>query len=200
MSQVWLITGASRELGRAIADAALAAGHSVVATTRSGKLDKADPQFTDRLLVLPLDVTKPDEQAYTSVVESAVDRFGRIDVLVNNAGRGMVINFEETNEAQVRDLFETNVFGLMRVTRAVLLVMRNVPAAATTTPARTSKASRHHRTISPPSRSIPIQLQPAIPGGCVRALAKTAGDGEYAKSLLITDKRRAPGLSGPGSL
>ncbi|MFI6743260.1 SDR family oxidoreductase [Nonomuraea sp. NPDC050451] len=124
MSQVWLITGASRGLGRAIADAALAAGHSVVATTRSGMLDNTDPRFSDRLLVLPLDVTTSDERVYASLVESAMDHFGRIDVLVNNAGRGMLIHFEETDEAQVHELFETNVFGLMRVTRAVLPIMR----------------------------------------------------------------------------
>ncbi|MEV6588740.1 SDR family NAD(P)-dependent oxidoreductase [Streptomyces acidicola] len=124
MSQVWLITGASRGLGRAIAIAALEAGHSVAATTRSGVLDDVDPRFSDRLLVLPLDVTAPDEQVYSSVVESVTERFGRIDVLVNNAGHGILVCFEETDDAQVRELFETNVFGLMRVTRAVLPVMR----------------------------------------------------------------------------
>lgn len=124
MSQVWFITGASRGLGRAIAGAALAAGHSVVATTRSGAFDAPDPAQADRLLVLPLDVTNPDEATYRAAVDAAVARFGRIDVLVNNAGYGLLSLFEETEEAQLRATFETNVFGLIRVTRAVLPVMR----------------------------------------------------------------------------
>jgi NAD(P)-dependent dehydrogenase (short-subunit alcohol dehydrogenase family) len=124
MSQVWIITGASRGLGRAIANAALAAGHSVVATSRNGTFENVEPTHRDRLLVLPLDVTSQDERPYAAVVESAIARFGRIDVLVNNAGYGLLTPFEETDESQVRSVFETNVLGLMRVTRAVLPVMR----------------------------------------------------------------------------
>ncbi|CAM2157941.1 hypothetical protein PT2222_470031 [Paraburkholderia tropica] len=124
MPQVWFITGASRGLGRAIANAALAAGHSVVATTRTGTFADESAEHSDRLLVLPLDVREPAQHPYTSAVEAAVARFGRIDVLVNNAGYGLLTLFEETDEAQVRAAFETNVFGLMRVTRAVLPVMR----------------------------------------------------------------------------
>ncbi|WP_316155033.1 SDR family NAD(P)-dependent oxidoreductase [Cupriavidus sp. BIC8F] len=124
MSQVWFITGASRGLGRAIAGAALAAGHSVVATTRSGVFGAQSPEHAKRLLVLPLDVSNPDEAAYRAAVDAAAAKFGRIDVLVNNAGYGLLTLFEETEEAQLRAAFETNVFGLIRVTRAVLPVMR----------------------------------------------------------------------------
>ncbi|MBN3853987.1 SDR family NAD(P)-dependent oxidoreductase [Paraburkholderia sp. Ac-20340] len=124
MSQVWFITGASRGLGRAIANAALAEGHSVVATTRNGSFTDVGAEHRDRLLVMPLDVTAPELSAYTEVVDAAIARFGRIDVLVNNAGYGALTLFEESDEAQVRAAFETNVFGLMRVTRAVLPSMR----------------------------------------------------------------------------
>jgi NAD(P)-dependent dehydrogenase (short-subunit alcohol dehydrogenase family) len=123
MSQVWLVTGSSRGLGRAIADAALDAGHSVTATAR-GELRSTEVPEGDRLLPLRLDVTARDEQAYTDVVDAAVSRFGRIDVLVNNAGYGLITAFEETDEEDLRAVFETNVFGLMRLTRAVLPVMR----------------------------------------------------------------------------
>lgn len=124
MSQVWFITGASRGLGRAIADAALAAGHSVVATTRSGAFVTSEKKHADQLLVLPLDVANPAETAYRAAVDAAIAKFGRIDVLINNAGYGLLSLFEETDEAQLRAAFETNVFGLIRVTRAVLPVMR----------------------------------------------------------------------------
>jgi NAD(P)-dependent dehydrogenase (short-subunit alcohol dehydrogenase family) len=124
MSQVWFITGASRGLGRAITNAALAAGHSVVATTRTGAFEAPNAEHAGRLLVLPLDVTNPDEAVYRSTVDAAVAKFGRIDVLVNNAGYGLLTLFEETEEAQLHAAFETNVFGLIRVTRAVLPVMR----------------------------------------------------------------------------
>jgi len=124
MPQVWFITGASRGLGRAIANAALAAGHSVVATTRNGAFAEESGERSKRLLVLPLDVAEPTQQAYTTAVELAIARFGRIDVLVNNAGYGLLTLFEEAGEAETRAAFETNVFGMMRVTRAVLPVMR----------------------------------------------------------------------------
>jgi NAD(P)-dependent dehydrogenase (short-subunit alcohol dehydrogenase family) len=125
MSQVWIITGAGRGLGRAIAGAALAASHSVLATTRSGTADieSGDPT-SDRLLVMPLEVTTPDQRLFNGIAEAAVSRFGRIDVLVNNAGYGTTVIFEESDESQIRAIFETNVFGLMRMTRAVLPVMR----------------------------------------------------------------------------
>jgi NAD(P)-dependent dehydrogenase (short-subunit alcohol dehydrogenase family) len=124
--QVWIITGASRGLGRAITREALAAGHAVVATTRSGSLNIADldMEVADRLLIHGLDVTVQGEDAYGAVARAAVERFGRIDVLVNNAGFGDLTAFEEADQAQIQRTFETNLFGLMRVTRAVLPVMR----------------------------------------------------------------------------
>lgn len=121
--QIWLITGASRGIGQAIVKTALATGHSVVATSRSGKITTTS-EYEDQFLSLTLDVTKQDKQIYDDVVNATLKHFGRIDVLVNNAGYGQLTCFEETDEEQMQAVFETNVFGLMRVTRAVLPVMR----------------------------------------------------------------------------
>ena len=123
-SQVWMITGATRGLGRAILHAALEAGHNVIAISRSGNISLDKPEYVDRMLSLRLDITEPGEAPYEAVVQAALDRFGTIDVLVNNAGHGQFTFFEETVEEQVREVFETNLFGLMRMTRAVLPVMR----------------------------------------------------------------------------
>jgi NAD(P)-dependent dehydrogenase (short-subunit alcohol dehydrogenase family) len=111
-------------MGRDIAEEALAAGHSVVATTRGEATITDKPEYEGRFLPLILDVTTPGEEVYNDVVKTTVDRFGRIDVLVNNAGYAQLTFFEETNEELIRKQFETNVFGLMRVTRAVLPTMR----------------------------------------------------------------------------
>jgi NAD(P)-dependent dehydrogenase (short-subunit alcohol dehydrogenase family) len=115
-----LITGSSRGFGRALAEAALARGHVVVGTTRDGR-NEIDPE-SDRLHVLALDVT--DGDAVAGAVEQAMALAGRIDVLVNNAGYGVLGSIEETDEATTRALFETNFFGALRVTQAVLPHMR----------------------------------------------------------------------------
>ena len=119
--QVWMITGAGRGMGVDIAKAALAAGHQVVATGRTGTVESA-LGASDDLLIVQLDLTKPgDAEAATA---AAIERFGRIDVLVNNAANFYAGYFEETSDAQVRAQLETNLFGPMNVTRAVLPVMR----------------------------------------------------------------------------
>lgn len=122
--QVWMITGSTRGLGRAILHAALEAGHNVVAISRSGNVALNKPEYAGRLLSLRLDITEQGEAPYEAVVQAALDRFGTIDVLVNNAGHGQFTFFEETVVQQIREVFETNLFGLMRMTRAVLPVMR----------------------------------------------------------------------------
>jgi NAD(P)-dependent dehydrogenase (short-subunit alcohol dehydrogenase family) len=123
MSKVWMITGASRGIGLEIARAALGAGHQVVATARQPEqVLNALGEHSGRLLAVPLDVTQP-EQAQAAV-EAAKQQFWRIDVLVNNAGYGQIGWFENTSDKQIRDQFETNVFGSMNVTRAVLPLMR----------------------------------------------------------------------------
>ncbi|MFD4988613.1 oxidoreductase [Streptomyces sp. NPDC058372] len=119
----WFITGASCGFGLEIARQALLRGDAVVATARKPEaVEAALPHRPDRLLALPLDVT--DEEAARTAVTAAVDAFGRIDVLVNNAGRGLLGAVEESSDAAVRSLYDTNVFGLLNVSRAVLPVMR----------------------------------------------------------------------------
>jgi NAD(P)-dependent dehydrogenase (short-subunit alcohol dehydrogenase family) len=120
--KVWLITGASRGLGVDIAKAALAAGHAVVATGRNPEKVAAAVGNHETLLSVKLDVTRPEDAELA--VEAAIARFGRIDVLVNNAGNFYAGFFEELTPVQVRDQIETLLFGPMNVTRAVLPVMR----------------------------------------------------------------------------
>ncbi|KOV67457.1 short-chain dehydrogenase [Streptomyces sp. AS58] len=120
----WFITGASRGFGLEIARQALEQGDRVVATARKPEqVEEALTGYGDRLLALALDVT--DEAAAAAAVTAAVDAFGGIDVLVNNAGRGVLGAVEETSADAVRAVYDTNVFGLLHVTRAVLPVMRN---------------------------------------------------------------------------
>jgi NAD(P)-dependent dehydrogenase (short-subunit alcohol dehydrogenase family) len=118
----WFITGASRGLGVDIAQAALAAGDQVVATGRDPAQVRNALGEHERLLVAPLDVAV-EAQAHEAV-RLAVARFGGIDVLVNNAGYGHLGFFEESTADDVRAQFDSNVFGLMHVTRAVLPTMR----------------------------------------------------------------------------
>lgn len=124
MKKVWFITGAGKGFGKAIADAAVKAGDYVVATTRKANDYFAPQGYEDQVLSLQLDVSNNDQTAFNNIVKQAVDSFGRIDVLVNNAGYGSVTFFEETDENTIKNQFEVNLFGLMRVTRSVLPVMR----------------------------------------------------------------------------
>jgi NAD(P)-dependent dehydrogenase (short-subunit alcohol dehydrogenase family) len=119
---VWLITGAGRGLGADIAKAALAGGNAVVATGRDARRVAAAVGEHEDLLTFKLDVTRPEEAQ--DAVEAAVQKFGRIDVLVNNAGNFYAGFFEELTPEQVRHQIETLLFGPMNVARAVLPVMR----------------------------------------------------------------------------
>jgi len=120
--EVWLITGAGRGLGVDITRAALAAGHAVVATGRDAAKVAAAVGYHDGLLAIKLDVTRPEDAQ--AVVLAAVAKFGRIDVVVNNAGNFFAGFFEELSPEQFRNQIETLLFGPMNVTRAVLPVMR----------------------------------------------------------------------------
>lgn len=121
--RTWLITGASRGLGRAFAEVALEAGDHVVATARKPEqLDELVARHPDQTLALGLDVT--DRQAIDDVVAQARQFRGRLDVLVNNAGYGLAGGVEEVSEQEVRDQFEVNVFGALWCTQAVLPAMR----------------------------------------------------------------------------
>jgi NAD(P)-dependent dehydrogenase (short-subunit alcohol dehydrogenase family) len=120
--KVWFITGAGRGMGVDIATAALAAGNALVANGRNPKRVSAALGAHDDLLVVKLDVTDPADAE--AAVQAAVERFGRIDVLVNNAGNFYAGFFEEITPQDVRAQVETTLFGPMNVTRAVLPVMR----------------------------------------------------------------------------
>lgn len=123
MPKSWFITGASRGLGAEIAQAALRAGDKVVAAARNrGALNEKLGPDNDRLLTVELDVT--DAGQVPKAVDAAVKRFGGVDVLVNNAGYGLLGYFEEVSVADVERQFATNVFGVFNVTRAVLPSMR----------------------------------------------------------------------------
>ncbi len=120
--KVWLVTGASRGMGVDIAKAALSAGHAVVATGRNTKAVARAVGEAEQLLVAKLDVTRPEDAKLA--VAAAVERFGGIDVLVNNAGNFYAGFFEELPAEDFRAQVETNLFGPINVTRAVLPFMR----------------------------------------------------------------------------
>lgn len=120
--RVWLITGASRGIGALIAEAALADGNAVVAAGRRASAIVERLGTSAALLPIELDVTNEAQAALA--VQAAIDKFGRIDVLVNNAGFGLLGAVEESSDKDVRRVFDTNVFGLLNVTRAVLPAMR----------------------------------------------------------------------------
>ena len=123
MNRVWLITGASSGFGRAIAEAAVAADDTVIATARNtAVLSDIAAAYPGQVEALALDVT--DSAGIEAAVQDVIARHGRIDVLVNNAGRGHVGAAEETSDAELRSLFDVHVFGPATLIRAVLPHMR----------------------------------------------------------------------------
>lgn len=119
--KTWFITGASRGIGAEIAKAVLAAGDQLIATARR-KTDLQQFESNPNVLTLSLDIT--DEAQVQAAVATTLERFGQIDVLVNNAGFGILGGVEETSAEEVERVYRTNVFGLLNVTRAVLPSMR----------------------------------------------------------------------------
>jgi NAD(P)-dependent dehydrogenase (short-subunit alcohol dehydrogenase family) len=123
MTQVWLITGSSRGMGRALAEGVLAAGHQVLATARNPRqLADLVERFGDRVRAFGLDVTDP--RAASQAVAAAVETFGRLDVLVNNAGYGDIGSIEDTPIEDIRAQIDTNLFGVIHTTKAALPIMR----------------------------------------------------------------------------
>ncbi|WP_086640259.1 SDR family NAD(P)-dependent oxidoreductase [Acetobacter tropicalis] len=122
-SKVWLVTGASKGLGLATVRHALALGFRVAATSRDAVRLKAEVGVADYVF-LPLEVTLTDEASIALAVRQTKERFGSIDVLVNNAGYAVLGAMEEMSDADVRKNFDINVFGVMNMMRGVLPVMR----------------------------------------------------------------------------
>ena len=124
MSKVWFITGTSRGIGRAFAEAALERGDKVAASARNvAVLDDLVAKYGEEA-VLPLALDVTDKAAVATAVAAAHEKFGRLDVVVNNAGYGLFGMVEEVTEQQVRDQMETNFFGAFWVTQAVLPILR----------------------------------------------------------------------------
>src|SRR5215510_3131569 len=120
---VWFITGCSTGFGRELAKQVIARGDRAVVTARDkGKLTDLIAGHESTTLALDLDVTRPDQ--IEAAVKAALERFGQIAILVNNAGYGYMASVEEGDEAEIRKQFDANVFGLFALTRAVLPGMR----------------------------------------------------------------------------
>src|SRR3984893_5483971 len=123
MSKVWLVTGSASGLGRDIAEAVLASGERLVATARDPhRLEDLVKKYGDQIRTAPLDVT--DEDAAHAAVQEAMDAFGRLDVVVNNAGFGDFAPFEQLSSERFKSLMDTNFYGVVHVTRAALPIMR----------------------------------------------------------------------------
>ncbi|MFF4749183.1 SDR family NAD(P)-dependent oxidoreductase [Streptomyces sp. NPDC002514] len=123
MSKTWLVTGSSRGLGRAIAEAVLAGGHNLVATARrTAPLNDLAERYGDRIRLVTLDVT--DAEAARRAVRAAIEAFGRLDVVVNNAGYADMAAIEDMSDQAFRDQIDANLFGVVNVSRAALPVMR----------------------------------------------------------------------------
>ena len=121
--KIWFITGCSSGFGRCLTEELLKNGNSVIATARNVKsLDDLFEQYPRHILPLELDVTSTEN--IKTAIHSAMEKFGRIDVLVNNAGYGMIGALEETDDKEIMRIFDTNVFGLINVTKAMLPFMR----------------------------------------------------------------------------
>ncbi len=124
-NRVWFITGSSSGFGRLLAEQVLSAGESVAATARDlAKISDLEEKFPGRAKAIRLDVT--DKQQVSAAVDQALAAFGHIDVLVNNAGYGLVAAQEEASDEEIRHQIDTNIFGVLHVTRAVLPHMRKL--------------------------------------------------------------------------
>ena len=123
MSRVWLVTGSASGLGRNIAEAVLAAGDRLVATARDPRrLDDLVQKYGDQVRTAALDVT--DESAAQAAVQAAAAAFGRLDVVVNNAGYGDIAPFEQLSSERFKAVVDTNFYGVVNVTRAAVPIMR----------------------------------------------------------------------------
>lgn len=154
--KVWFVTGGNKGIGAAIVKEALAQGYNVVAAAR--KIEEAEQNLGTHpnLLIVKLDIT--NDSQVEDAVKAAIDKFGRIDVLVNNAGYGLLGYFEEMSEASIRRQIETNLFGTMKITRAILPIMRAQESGFVVTVSSTSGIK-------------------SVPGGSVYSASKFALEG-----------------------
>ena len=189
--KVWFITGASRGFGRIWAEAALARGDKVAATARDvASLADLTQRFGDAVLPLPLDVTKPGQARHA--IEQAHARFGRLDIVVNNAGYSLVGTVEEASEDEVRALFDTNLFGAIQVIQAALPLLR----------------SQGHGHVLGVSSGMGVVAMPLAGFYCASKWAFEALHESLAhevkefgiKVTLLEPGAYATGFSGPGSL
>jgi NAD(P)-dependent dehydrogenase (short-subunit alcohol dehydrogenase family) len=165
--KVWFITGGNKGKGAAIVKEALVQGYNVVAAAR--KIEEAEQNLGSHpnLLIVKLDIN--NDKQIEDAVKATIDKFGRIDVLVNNAGYGLLGYFEEMSEESIRRQFETNVFGTMKITRAILPVMREQGSGFVVTVSSTSGIK-------------------AVAGGSVYSASKFALEG-WAEGMNIDMKQ-----------
>lgn len=213
--QVWLITGAARGMGTDIARAALAAGHAVVATARRPETVAAALGEHDDLLAVALDVTDP--AAADAAVAAAVERFGRLDVVVNNAGSFHAGFFEELAPSDFRAQIETTLFGPVNVTRAALPPMRDQQSGLVVTISSTAGVSAAGQFMSAYAASkfgvegfmealtdevapFGVKTMLVVPG-FVRTEFLTPSSTQYAEaSVAAYDERRAQMIEGLGHM
>jgi NAD(P)-dependent dehydrogenase (short-subunit alcohol dehydrogenase family) len=150
--KVWFITGASSGLGLEIARSALQRGDLVVATARDPATITTALGVHEGLFATTLNVNVNDEAQAIAAAQAAVDRFDRIDVLVNNAGYGLLTDVEEANAEEVERLFQTNFFGLLNVTFAVLPHLRGAGKATSSISRRSSAVPRLSCCCAPENR------------------------------------------------
>jgi len=191
--KIWLVTGAGRGMGTDIARAALDAGHAVVATGRNADRVTAALGAQENLLVVALDVTDPT--SVQSALEAAVQRFGRIDVLVNNAGNFYAGFFEEISPEDFRAQIETNLFGPLNVTRAVLPLMRGQRSGLVVTVSSTAGVTGGEFTSAYAASKFALEgwsesLTPEIAPFGIRTMLVEPGF--FRTELLTQDSTRYP--------
>jgi NAD(P)-dependent dehydrogenase (short-subunit alcohol dehydrogenase family) len=194
--KIWLVTGAGRGMGTDIVRAALDAGHAVVATGRNSDRVAAALGGHEDLLTITLDVTDP--AGVQAAVHAAVERFGRIDVLVNNAGNFYAGFFEEVTPEDFRAQIETNLFGPLNVTRAVLPVMRAQRSGLVVTLSSTAGISGGEFTSAYAASKFALEgwsesLAPEIAPFGIRTMLVEPGF--FRTELLTEDSTRDPETS-----
>src|SRR5437588_851013 len=199
MAQIWLVTGGSRGLGRAIVEAGLAAGNKVLATARDIKsLADLSERYGDQVKLFAMDVT--DEAAAANAVMAAVDVFGSLDVVINNAGYGNLSSVEDTPLSEFRAQIETNLFGTIIVTKAALRYFREKKAGQFIQFSSVLSREVHRSASRSPSLNLVAfaQTSRAVPPNLAKVILNTIRrlelpqdfSGTTTASSLVTPKRQ----------